>query len=110
MKKPTTYLINILWSEEDRCYIAEVPELEGCITHGASVTEAAKKAGEATELWIRAARKLKHPIPQPVANRPVSGKFNVRLPKNLHKELIIKAAQEKVSLNQLITACLSRAA
>lgn len=109
-KKKISYLITIVWSEEDQCYIAEAPELEGCVTHGSSIDEAARQAQDAIESWIRVAKKLNHPIPEPVATRRVSGKFNVRLPRNLHKELVIKAAQEKVSLNYLITSYLSHAA
>jgi len=110
MKKEYPYLINILWSDEDRCYIAEVPELDGCMTHGKTPTQAAQKAQDAIASWIQIAKKLKHPIPEPTTKRKVSGKFNVRLPKQLHKSLVIKAAQEGVSLNQLVTSFLSHAA
>lgn len=108
--KKSRYLINILWSEEDQCYMAEVPELEGCLTHGKTPADAAKRAEEAIASWISTARRLGHPIPEPVTKRKTSGKFNVRIPKQLHKSLAIKAAQEGVSLNQLITSFLSRAA
>ena len=108
MKKEYPYLINIFWSEEDQCYIAEVPELEGCMTHGKSTLEAAKNAEEAIASWVAAAKKLKHPIPEPVLKHKVSGKFNVRLPKEINKSLIVKAAQQGVSLNQMVTTLLSK--
>lgn len=104
MKKTYAYLINILWSDEDGFYIAEVPELEGCMTHGKTPEEAAKNARNAIESWIRTAKSLKHPIPEPVAKRRVSGKFNIRLPKQLHRFLVLRAAREGVSLNQLLTS------
>lgn len=110
MRRERHYLINILWSDEDQCYLAEVPELEGCLTNGKTAEEAAKQARDAIESWIQAANRLKHPIPEPVAKRKVSGKFNVRIPKQLHNSLVLKAAQEGVSLNQLVTMVLSRAA
>lgn len=109
MKKKYSYLINILWADEDHCFIAEVPELEGCVTHGKTAALAAKHAEDAIECWVQTAKKLKHPIPQPVTKRRVSGKFNVRLPKELHKSLVIKSAQEGVSLNQLVSSLLSHA-
>lgn len=109
MKKNRAYLINLLWSEEDKCYIAEVPELEGCLTHGKTAIEATRHVQDAIESWILTAKKLKHPIPEPTLKHPVSGKFNVRLPKNLHKSLIVKAAQEKTSLNQMVLALLAKA-
>ncbi|MBX7148716.1 type II toxin-antitoxin system HicB family antitoxin [bacterium] len=108
MKNKTAYLINILWSEEDQCYIAEVPELEGCITHGKTSEQALKHVHQAIESWIMAAKKLKHPIPKPALMRKASGKFNVRLPQALHKDLIIRATREKVSLNQMVTTLLAK--
>lgn len=109
MREKYRYMINISWSEEDRCYLAEVPELEGCLTHGKSEEDALKNAHDAITSWIQAARKMKHPVPEPLVLRRVSGKFNVRLPKQLHKSLVLKAAHEKVSLNHLVTNLLSQA-
>lgn len=109
MKRQYAYIINIIWSDEDSLFIAEVPELEGCITHGKTAEQAVKNAHKAIESWIVAAQSLKHHIPAPVSNHNVSGKFNVRLPRQVHKSLIIKAVQEKVSLNQLVLMLLSKA-
>ena len=108
MKKKYAYIINILWSEEDNCYMAEVPELEGCITSGNTPAQAAKHAEEAIATWILGAKKLKHSIPEPVLKHPVSGKFNVRLTKQIHKSLIVRAVQEGVSLNQMVMALLAK--
>ncbi len=109
MKQKTHYLINIIWSEEDQLYIAEIPELEGCMSHGKTPEQALKNAQDAITSWIYAAKKLKHPIPAPLTKRKVSGKFNVRIPKQLHQSLIIKAVQEGVSLNHLVTSTLAHA-
>ncbi len=109
MKEKYPYLINIFWSEEDQLYMVEVPELEGCITFGKTPEEAAHQAKDAIASWIQAAKKLKHAIPEPIATKKVSGKFNVRLPKSLHKSLTMKAAREGVSLNYLITTVLAQA-
>lgn len=103
------YIINIVWSEEDTCYIADVPELEGCVTHGKTAAQATAHAEDAIASWIKAAKKMKHPIPEPIVKHPVSGKFNVRLPKAIHKSLLIKSTIEGISLNQLITLLLAKA-
>lgn len=103
------YLINILWSEEDQLYIAEVPELEGCISHGKTVSVAAKNAEDAITSWILAAKKMRHPVPEPALKRKVSGKFNLRIPKEIHKSLIIRALKEGVSLNHIVATLLARA-
>ena len=109
MKTQYQYIIDVIWSDEDQLYIAEVPELEGCLTHGKTAEQAVKNAHSAIKSWILAATKLKHPVPEPVVNHPVSGKFNVRLPKQIHRSLIIKAAQERVSLNQMVLTLLTKA-
>ncbi len=109
MKEKYPYLINIFWSEEDQLYMVEVPELEGCITFAKTIEEAAKNAQSAISSWILTAKKMKHHIPKPAVTRKVSGKFNVRLPKSLHKSLIIKAVREGVSLNHLIATSLAHA-
>jgi antitoxin HicB len=108
MKQKHAYIVNILWSEEDQVYIAEVPELEGCMTHGKTIAAAAKNADDAISSWIKAAKRLKHPIPPPVLKKKPSGKFNVRVPKKLHQSLVIKAVQEGVSLNQMVVTLLAQ--
>ena len=59
------YSIIIQWSNEDQVYIATVPELPGCKTHGRTYEEALKQAQYAIEGWIDFAKELGRPIPQP---------------------------------------------
>ena len=59
----------IYWSDEDQAFIAEVPELPGCITHGASSDEALSNAKEAIQLWLDTAREFGDPIPEPKGRR-----------------------------------------
>lgn len=66
------YGINIYWSDEDRIYIAEVPDLPGCITHGDTQESALANATDAIQLWIDTAKEFGDPIPEPTVNRPVS--------------------------------------
>lgn len=63
--KSMRYSISIQWSNRDQAYLANVPELPGCHTHGESYEEALKNALEVIELWIEAARKDGRPIPPP---------------------------------------------
>ncbi|MBI4366877.1 MAG: toxin-antitoxin system HicB family antitoxin [Deltaproteobacteria bacterium] len=79
------------------------------MTYAKTADRAVKKAPAAIASWIAAAKKLGHPIPAPLFTRPVSGKFNVRLPKELHRALVSRAIQEGVSLNQLVTTLLAHA-
>ena len=59
------YSINIQWSDRDQAYIANVPELSGCKTHGDTYKEALNNILEVIELWIAAAEEAGETIPQP---------------------------------------------
>ena len=65
------YEIIIFWSEEDKAYIAEVPELPGCMAHGESHEAALANIRSATELWIETAKEFGDPVPQPKGRRLV---------------------------------------
>jgi predicted RNase H-like HicB family nuclease len=58
------YEMIIYWSEEDQAYIAEVPELPGCIADGSSYLEAVKNAEPVIGEWIETAKKLGRCIPE----------------------------------------------
>lgn len=59
------YEIIIYWSEDDNAFIAEVPELSGCMADGATYTEALQNVEVIINEWIETAIELKRPIPKP---------------------------------------------
>ncbi len=59
----------IYWSEEDKAYLAEVPELPGCLAHGDTYESALASAKEAIQLWIDTAAEFGDPIPEPRGRR-----------------------------------------
>jgi predicted RNase H-like HicB family nuclease len=59
----------IYWSEEDAVFIAEVPELPGCMAHGDSYESALAHAKEAIQLWLDTAMEFGDPIPEPKGRR-----------------------------------------
>ena len=65
------YEIILYWSNEDRAFVAEVPELPGCMAHGDSQEAALKRAKVAMQLWIDAAREHGDPVPPPKGERLV---------------------------------------
>lgn len=65
------YEIIIFWSTEDEAFVAEVPELPGCIAHGATQEEALINAKQAIHLWIDTAKEFGDPIPEPKEHRLV---------------------------------------
>jgi predicted RNase H-like HicB family nuclease len=65
MKMEKKYEIIIFWSSEDNAYVAEVPELPGCMADGKTYHEALANAEQIIEEWIETATKLDRPIPRP---------------------------------------------
>jgi len=63
------YEIIIYWSNEDRAFIAEVPELPGCLAHGDSHETALANVRTAMELWLETAKEFNDPIPEPKGRR-----------------------------------------
>ena len=61
----TKYEIIIFWSAEDNAFVAEVPELPGCMADGSSYQEALSNAEQIIREWIDTARKLGRSIPEP---------------------------------------------
>jgi predicted RNase H-like HicB family nuclease len=59
------YEVIIYWSKEDETFIAEVPELSGCMTHGVSQEDALKNAQEAISLWVETAKEFGDTVPEP---------------------------------------------
>jgi len=59
------YEIIVYWSEEDAAYIAEIPELPGCMADGVTYEEALKNAQVIISDWIETAMSLGREIPSP---------------------------------------------
>jgi predicted HicB family RNase H-like nuclease len=102
------YAYRVVWSAEDGAFVATVAEfpslswlhpdqaeaLRGLVDLVADVVSDLEANGEA--------------VPEPISERRFSGRFNVRIPESLHRELALSAAQEGVSLNRLISDRLAR--
>ena len=65
------YEIIIYWSNDDQVFIADVPELPGCMAHGASPDKALANAQEAMQLWLDTAQEFGDPVPEPKGRRLV---------------------------------------
>lgn len=59
------YEVIIYWSDEDQAFIAEVPELPGCMADGKTYQEALSNAEVIIQEWIETAQELGRPIPEP---------------------------------------------
>ena len=63
------YEIIIYWDNQDRVFIANVPELPGCSAHGNTYDKALDNAKEAIQLWIDTAKEFGDPVPEPKGHR-----------------------------------------
>ena len=57
--------LSIYWSKEDEAFVAEVPELPGCMADGATYKEALANVEVIVHEWLETAKELGRPIPQP---------------------------------------------
>ncbi len=65
------YEIIIYWSDEDNIFVADVPELPGCMAHGETYEAALDSIKSAMDLWINTAKEFNDPIPHPKGRRLV---------------------------------------
>jgi predicted RNase H-like HicB family nuclease len=63
--KDNNYEMILWWSAEDEAFVVDVPELPGCMAHGATRVEAIKNAEDAIAFWIKTAEDDGLPIPTP---------------------------------------------
>jgi antitoxin HicB len=96
-------------NEGNEGWVAEVEELPGCMSQGATAEEAVDRVRDAMLSWISVALEEGREIPEPRELAAYSGRFLVRLPRSLHAELVRAAEQEGTSLNQFVTTALAAA-
>ena len=63
------YGIALYWSRTDEAFLAEAPDLPGCMAHGETREDALLNVQNAMELWIETARELGEPAPRPATGR-----------------------------------------
>jgi len=102
------YRFNVIAGYPDEGgYVIEFPDLPDCLTQVESLDELVAIANEIQELWIETEYERGRAIPSPSYPEEYSGKFNVRLPKSLHRQLAKHAVADGVSLNQHVVALLA---
>jgi antitoxin HicB len=100
----------IVYPAEEGGYVGEIEELPGCMTQAETLEELSERIENARRAWIQLAFENGMEIPLPRLEQEYSGKFVIRLPKYLHRQLAEKAEREGVSLNQFVVTLLSSAA
>ena len=96
-------------ADPDGGFVVVFPDLPGCMTQAETCEEIGAMANEARQLWLESAfYQADFDIPLPSYPEEHSGKFNLRLPKTLHRRLAEAAEREGVSLNSYVVGVLSR--
>ena len=111
MEKKLDYYLSLPYQEiivsaKEGGYVGYIPDLKGCITQAETKEEILSMLEDAKREWLAAAIEDGVSIPEPQSEE-YSGKFNLRIPKSLHRALALNAKKEGVSLNQLVTSLLS---
>ena len=115
--KNSTYYMNLPYtievmqdqSEDNPGWVTSVKELPGCITQADTFEELEEMIKDSMRNWIEVALEDGIIIPEPRMEDDFSGKFVVRLPKSLHRELVELSEEEGVSLNTFVIQALARA-
>jgi antitoxin HicB len=102
------YNIEVKRSEDGGTYFARVKELPGCMTEADTFAEVEEMIRDAMAAWIEVALEEGIPIPEPRPLEEFSGRFVLRLPKSLHRDVARKAEEEGVSINQWIVTAVAR--
>ena len=107
MARQTEYAIMVepLSEADGGGWLATVPALPGCTGDGETREEALSDVQNAIIEWQTAARELGRDVPGPSS----LGQWRQRVPRSLHEKLKIRAVQEGVSLNALVTSVLAEA-
>ena len=114
MEKTVEYYLGLpytleLQRDEAQGWFVRVKELRGCMSQGDTLQEAVEMIQDALRSWIEVALEDGDPVPEPRTLEDFSGKFVVRVPSSLHRDLVEAAEDEGVSLNQYVNVALGRA-
>ena len=104
------YTYRVTWSAEDEEYVGLCAEFPGLSWLAPTPDAAFAGIRRLVADCVADMKANGEPIPEPLAERAYSGRFLVRVPPETHRALAIKAAEEGVSLNRLISARLANEA
>ncbi len=114
MNKTIEYYMSLPYTIElqrdpEEGWIVRVKELQGCVSQGDTAEEAFVMIQDAMQGWLEVSLEMGDAIPEPRPEEDYSGKFVVRVPRSLHRQLVEAADSEGVSLNQYINVALALA-
>ena len=101
------YIYRVTWSPEDEEHVGLCTEFPSLSWLAPTPEEAFSGIRQLVSDSLADMQAANETIPKPIADRSYSGKFMVRVPPETHRALAIRAAEEGVSLNRLVSARLS---
>jgi predicted HicB family RNase H-like nuclease len=106
--KNDRYTYRVTWSDDDQEYVGLCSEFPSLSWLDQTPESALVGIREIVESVIKDMQNTGEEIPQPIAGKRYSGKFMVRVPPEVHRNLAIQASESGVSLNRIAGAKLSR--
>lgn len=107
-QKNNKYTYRVTWSEEDAEYVGLCTEFPSLSWLAHTPEAALKGIRKLVNEIVTDMRRNKESVPEPIATRHFSGKFIVRIPPDVHRQMAIQAAEAGVSLNRLASSKLSQ--
>lgn len=101
------YTYRVSWSPEDEEYVALCAEIPGLSSIEPDPDEALLGIRGLARVAVEIFRRDGEPVPEPLSARRYSGTFMVRVPPEVHRNLVLEATEQRVSLNRLVSAKLS---
>jgi len=101
------YTYRVIWSEEDKQCVGLCAEFPSLSWLASTPEQALRGIRRVVSNVIRDMESSSESIPVPLYGKKYSGKFVVRVPPEVHRQLAIEAAEEKISLNRLVNSKLS---
>jgi len=101
------YTYRITWSAEDNEFVGLIAEFPSLSWLAANQVDALTGIRELVATVVADMERAGEPAPEPFADRRYSGEFKLRIPPELHRALAIRAAEENVSLNRLVSSRLT---
>ena len=107
MLKNDRYTYRVTWSEEDEEYVGLCAEFPSLSWLSPTPEVALRDIRQVVADVVADLVANEEPVPEPLATKRYSGRFMVRIPPTVHRDLVLEAAEENLSLNRLVSAKLS---
>lgn len=96
------YTYRTYWSEDDGYYVARCLEFPSLTADGPTPEAAVKELSDLVDFCVNDMKKGKETIPTPLGGRKFSGEFRLRIPPDLHRDLVVESEETGISLNQIV--------